>query len=82
MGLPMIHVDYDEPDPSTYRGVRLSIGNGAELSLHGTSPARDYAAISTVALVISRKVLFVPFVMCSSDVDHFVMDGGILNDED
>ncbi len=81
MSVPIVHIDYTEPDPSTYRGARVSMlhdGKLVELALDSGNPSHDYAAISKVAFVLGVATSNMGFVMCSSDVDNFVMDGGDL----
>ena len=73
--IPIIGIDYDDPDVSTYRGCTLSMGDG-ELILDSGRPEHDYWAISHLARTLSP----VDFVMCSSSVDHFAYDGGTIDE--
>jgi hypothetical protein len=71
--VPIIRVDYDEPDPNTYRGVTI----GHTLWNSG-DPTIDF--ICAVKLAWLFREDGADFVMCSSSVNHFVMDGGELDD--
>lgn len=75
MTIPILHIDYTEPDPSTYQGARVQVGEDS-FTIHGCCPAHDYQVVSIIAFLIAGTV------MCSSDVDNFVMDGGILIKEE
>jgi len=79
---------YDGQDPSSYEGIELRMGHGAEKVVFNTgNPAVDYL---TAHLVIRKRCKDAGgdpddiYVGGSSSLDHFVMDGGDLgeNDED
>ena len=81
MSVPIVHIDYDEPDPSTYRGARMTMLYGfgtVGFALDSGNPAQDYSAVSKIAQAIAWATGGVGLVMCSSDVDNFIMDGGDL----
>jgi len=69
--MAIIGIIYDEPDPSTYEGVRLSVYGKAGV-WHIGSPQNDLACALILAHFCNIDVVY------SSSVDHFVMDGGDL----
>jgi len=90
--IPFLPILYDEdmnPD-ETYRGVELRMGSGAQRDgppevFNTGNPTVDY---HTAMLVVWRRWIEAggdkdedPPVMGSSSIDHFVMDGGTLRDE-
>lgn len=82
--IPLIGVVYDDVNPESYAGIQLRFGHGKEVFNSG-NPTVDYF---TAYWVIFKRckdagvdVDDVP-IMGSSSIDHFVMDGGILNDSD
>jgi len=76
--LPHLSIDYDEPDPATYRGIKIRLGGReALISSDPPNPTRDFA----VAVIWAART-DAPSYMTSSSVDHFVMDGGTLDDSD
>lgn len=70
----IISVLYDEPDPTTYRGVAVRVGDAEDVILSSDDPTVDYVAAGWVALRAGCTSL-----ICSSSVSHFAMDGGDLN---
>ena len=67
----VIGILYDELEPDTYEGVSLSIGN-SRLDLHIANPEEAVNCALWVAHYLDL------YVLCSSSVDHFIMDGGDL----
>jgi len=78
MNLPFLNLLYDEPDPSTYRGVQLRMGDTKDVFDTG-NPTVDYITAGCVAYTRAGGQIT---IQGSSDIDHFVMDGGVLNDND
>jgi hypothetical protein len=71
--IAIVYIDYDEGDPSTYRGVAVK-NDGLEVRRWNTDcPTSDYAEASLYAYENYS------IVMAASSVDHFVMDGGDIN---
>ena len=71
---------YDEPDPSTYRGMEIRIDRESEpLVFNSGNPTVDYVTAGCV--VYTRAGGEVP-IMGSSSIDHFVMDEGDLKTEE
>lgn len=80
MSIPFIGIEYDEPDPATYAGVRLRMGPEVEPEVFFSGdPTTDYL---TAGCVVHYRMGPDARIMGSSSVDHFVMDGGTLEDED
>ena len=77
-----ISVDYDGLDPSTYRGVILRMGDEEERfctpAEEGGSPTVDMLVAGMCA---GHRLGEGGPIMSSSSVNHFVMDGGVLDDE-
>lgn len=82
--IPILGILYDETDPATYSGVTLRLGDDREVFNSG-NPTVDYL---TAYFVLSHRYRAAGFdvgdvpVMASSSVNHFVFDGGTLNDSD
>lgn len=68
----ILSIDYTEFRPETYRGVILSLEGKRIALLSSGVPQTDYLAALEVASIFGKWVIH------SSTVDHFVMDGGIL----
>ena len=79
MSTPILHINYTEPDHTTYAGAQLDIRPDS-ITVDTGDPAADYKTVSILAYIISDLLLGLPFVMCSSDVDNFIMDGGDLGE--
>jgi hypothetical protein len=85
MSTPILSIKYDDANPATYEGVTLSMDRDKPRELFSTgNPTVDY---NTAAAVVYRRfynagvdVDDVP-LMGSSTIDHFIMDGGELNEE-
>jgi len=86
--IPYLSILYSEPDPDTYEGVSLRMVDEPEVFNTG-NPTVDYW---TAFYVIMRRFNAVgpeasidpsdvP-VLGSSSIDHFAMDGGVLNTEE
>lgn len=77
----ILHIDYDEGSPETYRGAYASVSftvkemKDVKITVtSGNGPGFDYAALSDIcADVLSNHI-----IMESSSVNHFVQDGGDL----
>ena len=76
--IPIIGIIYDDSDPISYKGVDLHIGEERETFYSG-DPTVDYL---TAGFVAHYRAGPAAHIMCSSSVDHFVMDGGELEDDD
>jgi hypothetical protein len=74
MSVLIIHIDYDELAPHTYRGIYVS-GSESELFRVCTENfSADWAAL--LEWLAPRRET--AYVMRSSDVDHFFMDTGTM----
>lgn len=71
--VPIIGIDYDEPDTATYRGTYIKIKD-AKMSLHGCCPTHDYEAMLNLAEILATFAGH-GIIMGSSSVTHFAMDG-------
>ena len=71
----IVHVDFEELDPSTYKGVRVTLGGRHEASFTVFTglPHLDYYLATKIGLDLCQML------MNSSSVDHFVQDGGSLH---
>lgn len=86
----LIRVNYTEPDPSTYAGIQLQVGmpghpldGDAEVFCTGHGPTVDFLhALSVLRHTFedAGQDLEGIRITATSSVDHFVMDGGVLND--
>lgn len=77
--IPKLGIDYDEPDPTTYRSATLEMrGHGLERFCSG-DPTVD---LLNAAIVAFHRVGEDGVVLNRSSVVHFAMDGGELNDAD
>jgi len=80
MSLPLIGIDYDEspgPHPNdTYRGVVLDL-DGREFRCFSGNATIDLLAAMFIAYYIVPDC----DVSALSSVDHFITDGGTLNDD-
>ena len=74
--IAIIGIDYDEPDPTTYRGSTLRIGEG-QIQVCGCCPLHDLAGLCAVAIFTLGE----DTIYRSSSVDHFLIDGGDYNME-
>lgn len=76
MTTPNFHiaVAYDEGDPSTYRGVVLTLPGGRVFTLYTRAPDVDYDRAHQVVHAAQIKHPGARAFL-SSSVDHFVMDG-------
>lgn len=87
MSFPIIGILYSDDPNASYAGVTLSMDRGSSIEVFDTgNPTVDY---HTAMLVVWRRHVLSggspdvnPHVMGSSSIDHFVMDGGDLRDED
>lgn len=70
-----LSVIYDDSDISTYNGISIHNNDKKQTIFTNTNPTVDYL----VALFICRPDI--NKVSASSSLDHFIMDGGVLNDE-
>lgn len=64
----LVAVDYDEPRPETFRGLKLFLPNGKELGLFATMREVEKAAIENGTAMIGLL----------SSCDNFVADGGVI----
>lgn len=71
----ILHLDYDELDPATYRGFVLNIP-GHKTRFNSGDPVADYLAVAIYLATLGN-----PYVTGSSSCDHFVMDGGVRYDD-
>jgi hypothetical protein len=81
--VPILHVEYDEPDPTSYRWVGVSFGSVSQTFGTG-NPIADYAAALDYARTLvtpGEEERSEVTVFCSSSVDNFLMDGGRLTPE-
>lgn len=69
----ILDVDYVEFRPETYRGVILSLKEKRIAVLSSGLVQDDYLAALEAASIFGKLVVH------SSTVNHFIMDGGILN---
>jgi len=76
MPFPYFSVLYTEGDPQTYAGIRVIIGDQGAVFYSG-DPVHDYLC----ALLSIPNEWHDVGITCSSSVDHFVMDGGVLGPE-
>ena len=73
MKTAILHVDYEEPKPTTYTGISVNVLGGKRTIsklFKGTEPGKQIAE----AIKWCKEKGY--HVMCSSSVDHFEMDGG------
>jgi len=74
-----IGVDYDDSDPASYAGVSVYSWDGknreSKRSFVSDSPTNDYWK----AMVYLYYIKDVDTVTGSSSVDHFTMDGGVID---
>lgn len=78
--MAFISIDYDGLDASTYRGVTLRMGiEGEEERFCTESPTVDMLVAGMVA---HHRLGDGALIMSSSSVNHFAMDGGVLDDEE
>ena len=76
MNVAKISVLYEEFEPETYRGVEFKLGD--ERAVFNTSnPTVDYLTVLGVLWLEHGQQT--P-VITKSSVDHFVMDGGVLDE--
>jgi hypothetical protein len=68
----VIGIVYEEYEPETYDGVKVNIGDSKGFTIQVGTPENDFS----VALIIAGY--YGIDLICSSSVDHFVMDGGDL----
>jgi hypothetical protein len=69
----IVGIDYEEYKPETYKGVFLNEADGTTYRWMTDDSVKDYAA----AMEFARGKGW-DAIMHFSSVDHFVMDGGIL----
>ena len=74
MILGFITVDYDEPDSSTYRGLKLSLDK-VDHNFNSGNLAKDYNDLMKFLGTLSDEE-FPAMLTFSSSYDHFWMDGG------
>lgn len=72
-----LSIDYDEPDPRTFRAVTLR-ADEQKLRLEGAHEEAPYLWV--IALVTGAEAGRP--AQCSSAIDQYVMDGGTLPEED
>jgi hypothetical protein len=78
VNIVFVSVLYNEPDPSTYQGFKILRGEESHVFNTG-NPTLDYlTAGATIYLKWGKSST----IMFTSSIDHFVMDGGDLQDED
>jgi hypothetical protein len=78
--VPILSILYTEPKPETYAGVRLRMYEDKPEELFNSgNPAVDFF---TAGFVAHYRLGPDAHIMGSSSIDHFVMDGGVLEDEE
>jgi len=71
--MAVVGIDYDEVDPSTYAGVYTYIDDKRVITNTGNPEADMHTVVSMLFERGEGRM-----IMCSSSVDHFIMDGGDL----
>lgn len=77
----LIGIDYDEPDPSTYRGIVVTYNfppHREEERFNTGDPSADYLMAGSV---IHEHLGSQVYISGRSSLDHFVMDGGVLDED-
>lgn len=74
-----LSINYEEPHPDTYEGISVHLRelgvenpNRVGVKFHTSIPQEDYELACWYANKVADRT------MCSSSVDHFIMDGGDL----
>ena len=76
MSFPLVGIDYDEPNPLTYRGVEFRL-NDKKYRMETGHPSTDMVAVWLVLGALGWESN-----MERSSVNHFGMDGGDLVEVD
>ncbi len=73
--MAIIHVNYTEPDASTYRSVSISYANGGKSKVFKSGNfVKDWFQMKKF-LLTEEAIMHEHHISCSSDFDHFFMDG-------
>jgi hypothetical protein len=73
MNIGAVAIDYDEPNPATYRAVQVKENHRIIARFASDNPSRDYRE----ALKFAGRHFYV--TLNSHSVDSFVLDGGELD---
>lgn len=69
--MAIISIDYDEPKPETYRGVEISTRDNKDKRFDSGDFIKDWFNV----IKYTNTEIEDGYVMYSSSVDHFIMDG-------
>jgi hypothetical protein len=76
----IVGIEYDDESPDSYAGVVLSRSQKEVSKIMTGCPTNDFLATTLLYQKLSDKNGD-KWLSCSSSVDHFVMDGGILKED-